>query len=93
MGRWIFLFAAKAWRRRDRQSARACSAPSAGTAHLAALLRGLAFMAATLLLTLPMAVAGRCGLPARDVEKAAIELASSQGSLSSAVVVRSAALR
>jgi len=92
MGRWIFFFAAKAWRRRDRQSACACSAQSAGTAHLAALLRGLAFMAATLLLTLPMAVAGRCGQPARDVEKAAIELASSQGSLSS-VVVRFVALR
>ncbi|WOJ90666.1 hypothetical protein RZS28_05075 [Methylocapsa polymorpha] len=82
MGRWIFLFAAKAWRRRDRQSARACSAPSARTAHLAALLRGLAFMAATLLLILPMAVAGRCGQPARDVEKAAIEPASRQGRLS-----------
>lgn len=83
MTRRIFHIVSPACRPTACPSPRACSAPPPGASHLEALLRALAFVAAIVWLTLPMAIAGRCGQPPRDIDKALAEPASNQGRPSS----------
>jgi hypothetical protein len=76
MTRRIFHIASPATQPTAGDPVRAGFAPSPGAAHLDALLRAFAFVAAIVWLTLPMAIAGRCSQPPRDFLKALAEPAS-----------------